>query len=102
MENQVLILKDKYKAHYGIKLSRTEKRRAILEFKIFEVEVEPLINEFETELFEDKTEKSYGDLYKNSLEKITKLYDWLNIHRFKVIEVDNYFFSKTYQPIESL
>lgn len=99
MENQVLNLKDKYKAHYGIKLSRNEKRRAIIELKIFEIEVETLINAFESDLFQDNLD-DYNYLYKMYLENITKLCDWLNKYRFKIIQVDNYFFSETYKPLE--
>lgn len=103
MEKQLITLKNPYKTKYGIKLSRNERRRAEIELKIFEKEVEPLIAEFEDDLFKDFAEEiDYKWLYSEYLERVTKLCNWLNKQQFRVIQADNYFFYETYRPLETL
>jgi hypothetical protein len=96
----IITLKNTYKLKYGIKLDRTERRRAKIELDHFAKEVEPIVFEFEKRLFDEIRDMNYQPLYNEYLEKITKLCDFLNKVKYRVIAVDNYFFNETYKPLE--
>lgn len=102
MDKQLITLKNPYKAKFGISLSRNEKRRAKVEMDEFVLKIEPIVEEFEKDLFNTPDKVDYNFLYGLYLEKITKACDWFNKHRCKVIQVDNYFFHETHKPLESL
>lgn len=99
MEKQLITLKNPYKAKFGIKLSRNERRLAEKEIKVFETRIEPIVSEFENELF-DEFDETYNDLYSYYLDQITRICNWFNKYSFKIIQVDNYFFHETYKPLE--
>lgn len=100
MEGAIITLKNTYKLKYGIKLDRTERRRAEVELDHFTKEVEPIVFEFEEKLFDENMYPNYQPLYNEYLEKITKLCESLNKVKYRVIAVDNYFFNETYKPLE--
>jgi hypothetical protein len=81
------------------KSTRIERRRAKKELERLTEEVKPLEDEFIQLLFQDNF-ISYNSLYNDYHSRITSLIEWLNNIVFKSIEVDTYYFSDKYKPIE--
>jgi len=100
MEKQIFTLKDQYKAKLGIKLSRNEKRKGEKELEYFQKEIEPFIFEFEQQIFDETSPFSYKKIYNSFLESMIATCEQLNRFKFKVIQVDTYFFQETYKPLE--
>ena len=97
MQKDEPILDFKYKKSY--KRTRGEKRRMKIEIDHFVKNVEPIELEFIDEVLEENN-LSYREIYLFYLEKLRRLCQFLNENKYKVIEVDAYFFVKKYKPIE--
>ena len=100
MEKQIITLKNPYNAKCGVKLSRSEKRKAEKELLHFQQHVEPYIEEFEGIVFDENHRLSYKQVYNRFLEGLVKVCDNLNKFKYKIIQVDTYFFQETYKPLE--
>lgn len=84
----------------SLRISRNQKRLAVMEYEKFITRIEPLEVSFTENILTDITGMDYNAIYQLFLEEIASIIKIMNKSIFKIIYIDPYYFEQAYKPID--